>query len=254
MGGRLMNNSWARRFGPYPPVIAIQLVLWQLLAGQIAHGNVIAPPVAVLQAVWSTRDSLAPSCLATLQEAGLGFLIGVGLGIILALVAVLAAPVERTVLGVSVVLASVPIVALAPVLALALGPGLSSKVVVAALACFFTSLITVLLGLRRPTEGQLAVFRVYDARELDVLLRLRLPAALPSLVVACKLAVPAAILGAILGEWSGADSGLGVLMLSEQRNYQVEGLWATILVTTVVSALGYGLFALLERPVTRRLS
>jgi ABC-type nitrate/sulfonate/bicarbonate transport system permease component len=242
------------RMAVYLSAIATQIILWQLLAGKVAGGDVIPPPLDVLQAVGTGFPSLVVACGVTLHEAAIGFALGVGAGSLLGLVSVLADPVERTVSRISVVLTSVPIIALAPVLVIAFGSGLLSNVLLSALACFYTSLITFLLGLRGPSAQHVALFRVYEASQLDVLVRLRIPSALPSFVVACKLAAPAAILGAILGEWSGADSGLGVLMLSELRNYQVDDLWATVLVTTGVSALCYGLFALLERPVTRWMS
>ena len=236
---------------PYVIAVVAELVVWQLATGGAGDSSIIPAPLAVLQAIGSSSASLQAACGATLQEAALGFLFGVGVGTLLALVSVLAVSVERTVSRVSVVLSSVPIIALAPVLVIAFGSGMVAKVLLSALACFFTSLITFLLGLRRPSVQQVDLFRVYEASHLDVLGRLRIPAALPSFVVSCKLAAPAAILGAILGEWAGADQGLGVLMLSELRNYQVAGLWAAVVVTTGVSALSYGVFALLERPATR---
>jgi ABC-type nitrate/sulfonate/bicarbonate transport system permease component len=124
-------------------------------------------------------------------------------------------------------------------------------VIFAAASVFFTTVLTATDGFRSASSSAEDVFRTLGARRWPTFVRLQLPGSAPFIADAVRLAVPAALLGAILGEWFGANSGLGLVMVSSMRNVQVELLWAATVMAVAVSLALYALGTLAERAATR---
>ena len=101
-------------------------------------------------------------------------------------------------------------------------------------------------GLRAASASTLDLMRVLDASPWQSFLRVRLPASLPYLVTALKIGAPASVLGATVGEWLGT-AGVGYLLFSAMVNFQVELLWATMVIATAVALAGYLLVSGIER-------
>jgi len=141
---------------------------------------------------------------------------------------------------------SIPLVAVAPILLIWFGVGLTAPTLVAALACFFPMVVNATRGLRAASTSALDLMRVLDADSRKVVLRVRLPASLPYVIAALKLGAPAAVLGATVGEWLGT-AGMGYLLFSSMVNFQVALLWATMVTAAAVAIAGYLIVALLQR-------
>ena len=107
--------------------------------------------------------------------------------------------------------------AIAPLLVLWLGYGMASKVAMATLVIFFPVASTLYDGLRRADPGWLDLARTMNAPPRAVLLRIRLPAALPAFASGARVAAAVAPIGAVIGEWVGASAGLGYLMTQQLR-------------------------------------
>jgi ABC-type nitrate/sulfonate/bicarbonate transport system permease component len=122
-------------------------------------------------------------------------------------------------------------------------------VVLAAISVIFTTLVSTLLGLRGVDPTSLDLIRAYGGGSWTMLWKVRLRACLPSLFVGLRIAAPAAMLGAMIGEFLGADSGLGVSMISAEQSYELPRTWAFALVATGLSALAYGITGLVGRLV-----
>ena len=120
--------------------------------------------------------------------------------------------VERIVSPYIVAAQATPILALAPLLALWFGPGLTSKVVICGLIVFFPIAVSTMVGIRSVDAGLLEMARSFRATRRQVLTTLEVPAALPSILGGLRVGVTLAVVGAIVGEWAGADRGLGVLV------------------------------------------
>ena len=106
-----------------------------------------------------------------------------------------------------------PIIVVAPILVVWFGFGITPKLLIIALICFFPITVNTLDGLRSVDPDAVKLMRTLDAGRGTILRRLELPAALPFLFSGAKIAVAVAVIGAVFGEWSGSDSGLGHLML-----------------------------------------
>jgi NitT/TauT family transport system permease protein len=126
------------------------------------------------------------------------------------------------------------------------------QVLVSAISCFFPMFIATAAGLTAARRSHLDVMSVLGAGRWTQLRRVRLPAALPSITDGFRLAAPAAVLGAIFGEWFGAEKGIGAVLVSSMQNFQVELLWATALLATLVSVVALAGFTALSHWTQRK--
>ena len=235
-----------------PPVVGAVLfaAAWQWIGATQAFGGSIPSLTAVVREIWSHQSLLLSATTTTLGPAALGGAIGLLLGTALAALAALFPRSHEHVVRSVVLINAIPVVAIGPIL-MSLPVRPATPAVFAALTVLFSTVMTVSDGFRAPTESSRHLFSVYGAGPLQRLLRLQIPAALPYLADAVRLGVPGALLGAILGEWFGANSGLGVVMVSAMHNIQIELLWAAATMAVIVSILGYTAASVAERAANR---
>lgn len=194
----------------------------------------------------SLGQFLVGAAFYTWREALIGFILGALLGLLLATLFVHSRIAERAFVPYVVASQTIPIVALAPMIVFALGPNVTSVVVVATYLTFFPVTIAMIRGLRAPEPQALELMRSYAAGRWAIYRKLRLPASLPYLFTALKIAATASIVGAIIGEGPGGiPDGLGRAIINFNQQYisGPEKLWATIL---VASLLGVTFFVLIR--------
>nr|WP_262927401.1 ABC transporter permease [Phytohalomonas tamaricis] len=225
------------------------LLVWQALVSLAGLPHYILPgPLTVLGALYQYRDMLIQHGLVTILEIMLGFLFGIGMGMLTALALASFPPLRRTLLPVLLITQAIPIFALAPILMLWFGYGLLSKVVMATLIIYFPVASTCYDGLRQTQQGWLDLAHTMGASKYMILLHIRLPAALPSLASGLRMAATAAPIGAVIGEWVGSSAGLGYLMLQANGRMQTDLMFAALLVLIVFSiALYFAVDALIRR-------
>jgi NitT/TauT family transport system permease protein len=191
--------------------------------------------------------------LFTLGEAVFGFAAGALLGLGLAILFVHSRLAERALVPYVVASQTVPILAIAPIVVVAIKADWLSVAFVTAYLSFFPVTIGALRGLRSADPRALELFRSYAASRRTILWKLRLPASLPYLFTAFRIAAAGSIIGAIIGEQTaGVVSGLGSAIINYNQYYisAPERLWATIVMTTFVGLFFVGLVVLVERRVT----
>jgi putative hydroxymethylpyrimidine transport system permease protein len=136
---------------------------------------------------------------------------------------------------------AIPVFAIAPLLVLWLGYGMASKIAAAALIIFFPVASAFYDGLARTQAGWLDLARTMGATRASILLRVRFPAALPSLASGVRVAAAVAPIGAVIGEWVGASAGLGFVMLQSNAQMRVDLMFAALIVLAVFALLFYAL-------------
>src|SRR5437879_3445470 len=202
--------------------------LWDIAAAFVEPAQRNGPPLGLV---------LADAAIFTFREAFGGFVIGAALGLALAIVFVHSGLLERALVPYVVASQTVPIIAIAPVVVIWLQAGWLSVAVISAYLTFFPVTIAGVRGLRSPDPRAMELMRSYAAPTRDVLLKVRLPAAAPSLFAAFKIAATASGVGAIIGELpSGVREGMGGAILNFNQFY-VSGppkLWAAIIVAALV--------------------
>lgn len=174
-----------------------------------------------------------------------GLLAGSGLAVLLVLVPRLA----WVATPVAVALRSVPIVTTAPLVVLVLGRGAVGTVALVAVMVFFPTFVACAHGLRQAPGQIMDVFDSYAAGPVQRLLRVRIPAMLPAFFAAARMAVPASVLAVTVVEWLATGRGIGSLMALSASLSDYDMLWVSVVVVSVVSALGYSAVGLAERRI-----
>lgn len=224
----------------------ILIVAWEIVGrfGLVAHGALPAPS-AVLMRLWVDRADYPPHVGATLAGAGLGFLIGnavaIAAGVLFALVPVA----SRLGRGINIALFALPPIAISPLLVLTLS-GMTPRVVLAAVACYFVTMTATVTGLTQADSRMLDVVRAYGGRRLALLRFVQFRAAVPSILSGLRIAAPNAVLGSILAEFGGGGRfGLGAYLIGSLGRAEPDRLWGIGLAATLIAGLAYGLFSLI---------
>jgi NitT/TauT family transport system permease protein len=248
---RQRRLMWRKRLLPFAAVIGLVVAWWlAVVLGDIQP--FIAPsPVAVAATLAAKFGMLMTNLLPTAIEAVLGFLLGNFAAVVIATCFVLRRTAEEAFFPVAVMINTIPVVAKAPILVLLLGNGMEPKIAIAALVCFFPTLVNMTRGLRDVSPEQLELMHVLSATSREVFFKLRVQNSLPYLFSALKIAASTAVIGAIVGEWIGSNIGIGALIIQATYNFDSALLYATIVVGSTFSALFFATISLAERRVIR---
>jgi ABC-type nitrate/sulfonate/bicarbonate transport system permease component len=235
-------------------VILGLLALWELAASWnvIADALSIEPflvpaPSDVADSLWTDRELLAENAWVTIQEVLLGFAIALVAGSAFAIALHLSDLLRRALYPLLVASQTVPVIAIAPILVVWLGFGLGPKLAIIALICFFPITVNTLDGLRSVDPELPRMMRTLDASRSQTLFRVELPSSLPFLLSGARIAAVISVIGAVFGEWSGADEGLGHLILVAQGQVQTARVFAAVVVLSVLALVLFGGLALIER-------
>ena len=173
------------------------------------------------------------------------------MALVLAVAATASPALERAMLPVVTVVQLVPVVALAPALVIGLGFGQTPRVLVAALITFAPLTLNAIVGLQAVEADALEVMRSVDASSWEILVKLRLPHALPFLAAATRVCVGLALIGAMVAEWQGSSEGLGYAFTRAQRSLATDRMWASVFVLAIMGVITLGGIGVLERRLLR---
>ena len=217
--------------------IAAGLILvWQVIIMTTGVPPYILPdPLSVVRAAYTHSGSLLDHALTTLFEIVSGLVIGTLLGASSALTMIASRSLKRWLLPVLVISQAIPVFALAPLLVLWLGYGMSSKIAMAVLIIFFPVTAAFYDGLRSTEPEWLELARVMNAKPLAVIRHIRIPAALPAFASGLRVATAVAPIGAVVGEWVGSSRGLGFYMLHANARMQIDIMFAALAVLAIVA-------------------
>lgn len=228
------------------------LALWEAGVRLFGVPSYIAPaPSDVARVYLDQMPLLMRNFWPTFYESVLGFIAGNVAAILLAVAFVHSRTTERAFFPIAVFINTIPVLAMAPILVLIFGAGLTAKVVIAALICFFPTLVNMVRGLQSVSPQALELARILSASKSEVFWKIRLPSSLPFLFSALKIAATTCVIGAIVGEWVGADKGLGALILDSTFNFRSAVLYATVFLSSGLSVLMFALVSLAERWIVR---
>lgn len=228
------------------------LMVWQLGAMRINAAYILPTPIQILQKLWKLRVVLFTVHLpATMQVTLIGLAISLVFGLALAVLMDVSPFWQKALYPVVIASQTIPTTTIAPLFVLWFGYGIWSKVLVTILMTFFPITITVYDGLRSAKVEMAELLMTYGASKRDIYLKVKVPCALPYFFSAIKMAVPMSIIGAAIGEWLGAQSGLGYFSRRMMTQLDGAGVFAPIVVLSVVAMLTVGLVSLLEKRIVR---
>ena len=232
--------------------MASVLIIWEGICRIFGIPEYLVPsPTIVFATAFQDYQLLAANAVPTIIEAFLGFLIGNTIAILVAIAFVYHRLIEEMYFPVAILIKTIPIVAIAPVLKIILGNGIEPKVAVAALICFFPTLVNAVQGFRSVNPQLLELMHVLSASKTQVFQRIRIYAALPYIFSAFKISVTMCVLGAIVGEWIGANKGIGYLLLQSMFNFNTPRLFATILIASLIAIIGFAIVSWIEKRVIK---
>ena len=194
------------------------------------------------------------AALYTWREAAIGFVFGAILGLVLATIFIHSKLLERAFVPYVIASQTVPIIALVPLIAFAVGQNVLAVVIIATYLTFFPVTIAMIRGLRSVDPRAMELMRSYAASPSDVYRKVRLPASLPYLFTALKIAATVSIVGAIIGEDAGAvDAGLGRVITTFNQYYATgpEKLWTAILAAALLGIAFFLVIRAVELVVLR---
>ena len=242
-----------RRDRVVPPLLALVAFLagWQLLVFVGNYPTFILPgPVVVgrrFVVAW-TDGTLAPHVIATLAEIGLGFFAGALAGMLTGYVLARSRLANRVLSPYLVAAQAVPILALAPLIALWFGSGLFAHSMIVALIVFFPVAVSTMVAVRGVDRRLLEMARSYRVTRGQRLRMVELPAALPGILGGLRIGVTLAVVGAIVAEWTGGETGLGVLInLARGSLFDIPLMFAALLTIALIGVALYGVVLLVER-------
>jgi len=245
------RRQWRRRILPFVGV-AIFLGIWAALVYLFKVPPFVAPtPLLVAQTLIGKGDVLLANLVPTAIEALSGFLLGNLVAIIIATAFVHKKTLEETFFPTVVLINTIPVVAKAPILVLLLGNGMEPKIAIAALICFFPTLVNMVRGLEAVNPQAMELMRVLSASKREVFFKLRLYTSLPYLFSALKISASTSVVGAIVGEWIGSNVGIGALIIQATYSFDSALLYATVIVASCFSMLFFLSVTMLERLIVR---
>ena len=240
-----------RRVLPALGIVGL-IALWWLVVAAFDVKPFIAPsPWAVVQTLWIKRSVLLGNLVPTATEALCGFLLGNLVAIGVATLFVHYRRLQEIFFPVVVMFNSIPVVAKAPILVLIMGNGVEPKIAIAALVCFFPTLVNGVRGLEAVNPQALELMRVLSASRSEVFFKLRVYAALPYLFSALRIAASMSVIGAVVGEWIGATQGIGAMIIQATYNFESALLYAAITMSACLSGFFFMVIVALERIVIR---
>ncbi|MFC8519797.1 ABC transporter permease [Streptomyces sp. NPDC057257] len=255
-----LNRGWWEKHGRTVVVWGGRLVLsvvllvaWQLCAGRVFDLTFTSRPLDVARRLgdWQRDGLLWSNTWVTLKEVLLGFALGASTGAVTGFILASLPTFYRVVDPFIVALYSLPKVALAPLFIVWFGIGLQMKVLLAAVTVFFLVFLNTAVGVREVDRGLIDAVRLMGGRRRDVVLKVVLPASMTGLLTGLKVAVPYSLIGAVIGELVASNRGLGYLISDAAANFDTAGVFATLVVLSVIATVLNLFVSLIDRRANR---
>jgi ABC-type nitrate/sulfonate/bicarbonate transport system permease component len=235
-----IHSTWWRMLILHTAVLVVVVGIWHIVAGRgLIPFYILPPPSAVLRRLVEDADVLLSHTATTLAVILAGFVIGTIGAAGLAVVLCWSGAARRVVYPYVIALKSLPVVLISPFVNLWAGTGFASRVAIVALTSFFPTLVTTVRGLLQVDRDLVDVLRVRRAPSSFLLLKVRVPSALPQFFSGAKVGVVLAVISALVAEMMGGSRGLGFLVLISTYRLDTDVL---LLVSVVAAVLSYCLF------------
>ena len=245
-------------WGPPLLVFAVAIAVWYAVTNLLLAPDrrfLLPPPHAVVRVAFLDRANLtellnALLLSATIAAIGLGISVAIGMAAAIAMSQ--AGWVERSFFPYLVILQTVPVLALVPLFGFWFGFGLTSRVLVCVLVALFPIVANTLFGLRSVAAVHHELFTLHRAGRWTRLVKLQLPAALPSIFTGLRISAGLSVIGAIVGDFffKQGHPGIGILIDLYRQRLQSEQLFAAVILSSLLGVVVFWVFGFLARRVT----
>jgi NitT/TauT family transport system permease protein len=222
--------------------------IWELLTRSLHVPSFILPPPSQIFVEALSRYQLyIYSTWVTLYEIIVGFLLATAVGILFSVLIVYSRIMRNMIYPQIVVLQIVPKVAIAPLLLIWAGYGLTSKVLLALLVSFFPIVVNMVTGMLAIEAELLDLCRILHSSRWQEFAKVRLPNALPYLFSSLKVASTLSVIGAVIGEFVGGSEGLGHLIIIANTELRTSMAFVSLFSLSILGFLMYGVVVVAER-------
>lgn len=226
-------------------IVVISLIIWAAMAS-FYPSYILPSPAEVggrFQELLTKRGLLAHHSLVTLFEALAGFFLGTAAALPLSYLLARHHRLDQLITPLIVAIQAIPIVALAPLLVIWFGFGLTSKVLIAALVAFFPVLTNGVVGLRETDPRLKELLTIMGATKREIFLKLEVPSVLPVLFGGLRVGLTLSVIGAVVGEFSGAGKGLGYLVYFARGTFDTPLIFVALI---LLAAMGVGFYLIIS--------
>ncbi|SEN70014.1 ABC-type nitrate/sulfonate/bicarbonate transport system, permease component [Amphibacillus marinus] len=244
----LWKKSWLA-----PTLVIIgMLIVWESATMILAMPTWLLPaPTIIAREIITSWSAFQQHFWATTSLAVIGFIVGVSIGLLLALVLHLCPRIRQSIYPILIMSQNIPIIVLAPLLVIWFGFGLFPKIIVITLVCFFPIVIATLAGLGQTNDDLLHYLRMSGASKKQIFLKLELPHSVPSILSGLKISATYSVMGAVISEWLGANRGIGLYMTLAQSSFRTDRVFVAIFFIMLVCMCFFGTILFLEHRVLK---
>ncbi|MEV0381429.1 ABC transporter permease [Nonomuraea sp. NPDC050643] len=255
-----LDRSWWSRHGGGVTVASLRallvvalLVTWELTAERWFDITFTSRPSDIWTRLvqWQQDGTLWSNTWITVQEVVYGFVLGAAAGALTGFLLASAPAVYRVFDPFIMALYAIPKVALAPLFIVWFGIGIHMKVLLAAATVFFLVFLNTAAGVREVDRGLIDAVRLMGGNRRDIMLKVVIPSSMTGLLTGLKVAIPYALIGAVIGELVASNRGLGYLINDAAAQFDTAGVFATLVVLSVIAALLNLVVGLLDKRAGR---
>jgi NitT/TauT family transport system permease protein len=226
------------------------VIIWEVAASISGLPDFLFPKFSkIILEIFRDFPFLLKNTGLTMAEALIGFIIGNLFGFALAAVFVHSQTTEKGIYPLAIIFKTIPLIALAPFLVIIFGIGVSSKIAIVSIACFFPILVNALRGLKTIDRESSDLFKSLSASRWQTFLKLRVPNSLSYIFPALKTSAVISVLGAIMGEFVGANAGIGYVILASAQTFNIPAMFAAITMSSLASLLFFRIICLAEEKI-----
>ena len=244
---KMFQKGWRPIF-----VLLLLFFMWEIIVKKADIPDWLLPAPSQIFAEGVTNwAGFSGHVFATIKLGISGFAIGVGFGLLVAVLLYVIPFVRDAVYPLLILSQNVPVIVLAPLLVIWFGFGMLPKMIVITLVCFFPITVAALDGFKQTAPDLKHYMRMAGATRQQLFWKLELPYALPSIFSGMKISATYSIMGAVISEWLGAKAGIGVYMTLASSSFRTDRVFVAIFVIMVLSLLFFGVIILMERLLIR---
>jgi len=243
---------WAGKgLGLLPPVLALAtgLILWEAAVRLFDVPRYLLPPPSEILAAARSDAAvlLGVHSRVTLMVAAAGLGCSVAAGVTLGALIHRVQWLRQTLYPLLVISQTIPVIVLVPLLVVWFGYGLTPKLIIVAIVCFFPVAVAVVDGLDRADGRLVKLVRSMGASPGQIFWKVNVPSAAPSLFTGLRVAATYAVMAAVVSEWMGADQGLGVYIARSARSFRIDRVFAGVVLVSLYSVIAFWLVDALRK-------
>ena len=237
-----------------PAILSVisALAVWEIYVRWSGISPLVLPaPSRVLGQIAGNGEMLWTNTLPTLYATLAGFAFSLTVAFTLSVLIDFIPKLSRALFPVFVISQTLPLVAIAPLVVLWFGFGLTPKILLVALVTFFPMLVALVDGYASTEPDIEALLGSMGASRWSIFRRARFPSAMPYFFAGLRISITYAVVAAIFAEYVGARAGLGIVILNAKNSFRPDLMLAAVVISSLLTLVLFGTTALLQRLVLR---